>query len=88
MDFFPHEFTCSFNRHLSSTNRIPGTVLGAGDTGVTPYIPSLEDRQHTRGQSVSECVWEHEGIVRKQSALMGEGDSQSGTQGSQGISPP
>lgn len=88
MNFFPHELTCSFYRHLPNTNRIPGTVLGAGDTGATPYIPSMEGRQHTGGQSVSKCVWEDEGIVRKRSTVMGEGDGQRCTEDSQGISLP
>ena len=53
--------------------------------GATSYIPSMEGRQHTGGQSVSKCVWEHEGIVRKRSMVTGEGDGQSGTEGSRGI---
>lgn len=86
--FLPHELTYSFYRHLPSANRIPGTVLGAGDTGATPYIPSMEGRQHTGGQSVSKCIWEDEGIVRKWSTVMGEGDGQRGTEDSWGISLP
>ena len=74
----------SFIEHLLSV----GTVLGAGDTGATPYIPSMEGRQHTGGQSVSKCIWEDEGIVRKWSTVMGEGDGQRGTEDSWGISLP
>lgn len=82
MDPFPHQLTCSFDRHLSSTHHVPGTVLGAGDTGVNQeekvllsgaYIPRVEGRQWTLQQSVSKCVWEPEDTVRKQSRGDGGG---------------